>query len=264
MLANPYGLVGFGLLMVAVLVHLGPRLRGSRLRGLVARTVGAILPADFFLDRLIREGQSVREWIRYEHPSERDVRVRSATWALKAGNWLADRLPAHWDEFLHTGTPPGTDRAQRIAYLDLKLDVLKRIRRSEPRPTPEIERDPLIAAVQKELVATIDEGNALADNIFKAPNYGPYVLWRDKATGFIAQVFGPVERQRFNEAYPPDPTTLSRNLQDHLRRLADLRDRPQSWQLLVGMEGLRKAAAERRFRDPGDRIVEAWHKGDQA
>ena len=116
-------------------------------------------------------------------------------------------------------------------------------------------------AAEAELVAMIEEGRSLGPDLFRPPDYGPYVLWRDKCSGFIESVFGAVERQRFNEPYDPPPPSLARNLEDHMKRLGDLRDRPHTRTLQVNAEGLSKAAQERRFRSFEERVVDPDYSG---
>jgi hypothetical protein len=116
--------------------------------------------------------------------------------------------------------------------------------------------DPLVDEVQAELVATIDEAAPLHANFFKTPHYGTFAIWRDTAAAFIETVFGVTERQRFLESYEREQT-IRESLDTRLERLADLRDRPETWRLRVDRDGLRAASAERRLRSPGDLIVEA-------
>jgi hypothetical protein len=118
----------------------------------------------------------------------------------------------------------------------------------------------LVADVQRELVAVIEDGKSLGPDIFRPPHYGPYMVWRDKTAAFVMTVFGPVERQRFSESYDPPPTTLARNLEDCQRRLADPRDRPHTWVLRVNAEGLCKAIEERRSLSVAEQIVTATNR----
>ncbi len=111
------------------------------------------------------------------------------------------------------------------------------------------------ALVRDELVAIIDEGERLAPDAFRPVAYGPYILWRDKASVFIERTLGSVERQRFNAAFEPPPTTLDRNLRDHLRRLADIRDRPETWKLFVDRDEAEIAAHERRVLADWEGVV---------
>lgn len=130
------------------------------------------------------------------------------------------------------------------------------VRRRRQEPTVERsevalpESNPLEGRIEQELVAILDEGLALGPDAFRPPQFGPYSWWRDQATDFIETVFGATERQRFNEPYEPPPTTLARNVEDHVRRLRDLRDRRETWRLQVNAEGLRKAINERREPPP--------------
>jgi hypothetical protein len=128
-----------------------------------------------------------------------------------------------------------------------------------PVPPPaDKRRVALHRAVRNELVAAIDDGNALRGNFFRSPHFGPLRIWQDKSRGFIETVFGSLERQRFDEDYDPTPETFAGSLDHRLRRLADLRDRPESWELRVGFDGLQRAGKTRRHRSQAERIVEAF------
>jgi hypothetical protein len=109
----------------------------------------------------------------------------------------------------------------------------------------------------EELVATSDEGRALYVPFFQTPDYGPFEYWRERTAAFLETVFGPAERLRFLEFDDPPPSSREGELKHHLLRLADLRGRPDEWDLRVGVEGIRTAAQQRRFRTPGEQIVEA-------
>ncbi len=136
-----------------------------------------------------------------------------------------------------------------------KVRYRKPVKSQDPPTPPEYEYLVLREKVEAELVAVLDEGKALGPDALSSPEYGPYVQWRDKSADFVQTVFGATERQRFSEPYDPPPKTLPRNLEDHLKRLADLRDRPHTWQLQVNAEGLQKAAKQRRYRSPAEQIV---------
>lgn len=82
-----------------------------------------------WLDAQIKEGQEIREWMRYERPSDKDARNRVMTWQLETANELDDRFPAHWDDhWRKTGVVEGADLAQLIESMDRKLAVLKALR----------------------------------------------------------------------------------------------------------------------------------------
>ena len=70
-------------------------------------------------------------------------------------------------------------------------------------------------------------------------------------------VFGPLERQRFRENYDPPPRDRREALEHRIRRLADLRDHPERWELQVDEAGLEAAAEARRARDEAEQIVDA-------
>jgi len=102
--------------------------------------------------------------------------------------------------------------------------------------------------VQNELVAIIDRGQALAGDVITEFQYGSYTLWSEKTAVFLDKVFAPAEAQRFRER--PD-------LSGRLDRLADLRDRPKTWEITTDERGLRRAIADRRWLTPAERIVTA-------
>jgi hypothetical protein len=117
--------------------------------------------------------------------------------------------------------------------------------------------------VQHELVAIIADGEGLAPGI-TSPDYGAYVIWRDKAAAFVRTVFGVVERQRFGDPDDPAPDGLSGALAQRLQRLRALRDRLEMWELRVDQRQLSKAVSERRARDAGDLIITAEHRARSA
>jgi hypothetical protein len=113
----------------------------------------------------------------------------------------------------------------------------------------------LIDAIQHELVAAIEDGKSLGPDAFRPPEYGPYKIWREKSGAYVETVFGSIEKQKFGEPIGEPATTLADNIDDHLKRLANLRDRPKTWDLKVNAEGARKAAKERRFYSVPHQIV---------
>jgi hypothetical protein len=118
--------------------------------------------------------------------------------------------------------------------------------------------DELIEAVQDELVRAADDGSALFRPFFGEPDYGPFTRWRDRTAAFLETILGPRERQRFLEFDGPSPADRAEALKHHLRRLAELRDRPESWpRLRVDEDGLADAVQKRRFRTLGEQIAEA-------
>ncbi|HEX8645753.1 MAG TPA: hypothetical protein VF715_02555 [Thermoleophilaceae bacterium] len=126
-----------------------------------------------------------------------------------------------------------------------------------PPPAPALPAgdDALIKRVRHELVATIDEWKALGDpSAFWTGGSPAHVrLQRDKTAEFIETVFGAMERQRFLEAEAhPDLTGV---VEAHVKRLASLRDRPETWELQVDREGLESAHRRRVYLSPQDYIV---------
>jgi hypothetical protein len=116
--------------------------------------------------------------------------------------------------------------------------------------------DPRLRSVRDELVAVIDESdNVRTGNL--GVDYGRYTIWREKAAAFIETVLGATERQRFGQPVAPAKPSLNGNLCDRLTRLADLRDRPNTWEVQVDADGLARAIKQRRALSEADRIVTA-------
>jgi hypothetical protein len=72
-------------------------------------------------------------------------------------------------------------------------------------------------------------------------------------------VLGFVERQRFDDPADPSSDGAHHPLAEQLRRLRELRDRPETWELRVDERGLGEAVAARRILSEGDRIVASEH-----
>jgi hypothetical protein len=116
----------------------------------------------------------------------------------------------------------------------------------------------LVGLVQAELVAIVDDGHALRPVLpFGDPDVGAYTIWCEATRRFVARVLGAVERQRFDQPGDPPGVGLSGSLSDRLDRLADLRDRPDTWELQVDADDLDTAITERRTISLADRIVMA-------
>jgi hypothetical protein len=122
----------------------------------------------------------------------------------------------------------------------------------------------LRAEIQDELVAIIDQGRAVNKNAFDEPGYGPFRHWQDNAARFIETVLGPLEAQRFREAYDPAPLSFSETVEHRLKRLASLRDRPDTWSPQVSSSDLRDACELRRHVSEADLIVLAGDPGGAA
>lgn len=134
-----------------------------------------------------------------------------------------------------------------------KYDYLKVKLRQDKLAERRLER--LKIDVQDELVAIIDQGNTLNPNALAESELGPFRYWQQKTARFLEWVFGQMERQKFLEAYKPPPTDHAGLIAQRIRRLADLRDRPDTWRLDVDRWGLRLAMEYRRFPTAADRIV---------
>jgi hypothetical protein len=122
----------------------------------------------------------------------------------------------------------------------------------------------LRAEIQDELVAIIDQGRAVNKNAFDEPGYGPFKHWQENAARFIETVLGPLEAQRFQEAYDPPPLSFSETVEHRLKRLASLRDRPDTWDPQVSSSGLRDACELRRHVSEAGLIVLASDPGGAA
>jgi hypothetical protein len=173
-----------------------------------------------------------------------------------------------WDHVVwHRGRPsPGdTDDADQRLYSPL-LDKVRELERhrDEIAQASRVGAD-LTNDVQRELVAIIDEGNseAVRGALPFGGRYGPVTIWTEHTVTFLEDVFGGTERQRFLQRYePPDPS-IHAVLADRLKRLADLRDRPETWRLQVDGEGFRQAVSKRRSFAPDERIVMAHRKAEE-
>jgi hypothetical protein len=119
---------------------------------------------------------------------------------------------------------------------------------------PERDDSEFVRAVERELVAIIEDGEALEPDVFRPVTHGLLTLWSEKAGAFVGAVFGEAERQRVLEAGPASGE-FSETLNARLARLRELRDRQQTWELQVTERGLRRAAADRRWLSPDDRIA---------
>lgn len=122
----------------------------------------------------------------------------------------------------------------------------------------------LRAEIQDELVAIIEQGRALNANAFDESGYGPFKLWQDKTALFIEVVLGPLESQRYREFYEPPPLAFSETVEHRLKRLAALRDRPDSWKPQVDIFVLRDACEQRRHVSQAELIVLAGDTGGAA
>ncbi len=122
----------------------------------------------------------------------------------------------------------------------------------------------LRAEIQDELVATIDQGRAVNKNAFNEAGYGPFQYWQESTARFIEAVLGPLEAQRFRETYDPPPLSFSGTVEHRLKRLASLRDRPDTWEPQVNSSELRAACEIRRHVSKEALIVLAGDPGGEA
>lgn len=124
--------------------------------------------------------------------------------------------------------------------------------------------DRVRAEIQDELVAIIEQGRTLNKNAFDEPGYGPFKIWQEKTVRFIETVLGPLEAQRFCETYEPPPHAFSETVEYRLRRLAALRDRPETWKPQVASSALRAACELRRHVSDAELVVLAGDPGGAA
>lgn len=170
-------------------------------------------------------------------------------------------------------------RQRDAARAELTKKQAARLKKRPPAPSPAKPRlDPgqitrvlaerraerLEAEIQDELVAIIDQGRALNKNAFDEVGYGPFKHWQEKTITFLETVLGPLESQRFTESYDPAPMAFSETVEHRLKRLAALRDRPQSWKPKVESHSLRRACEARRAVSEGELIVLAGDSGGAA
>lgn len=159
---------------------------------------------------------------------------------------VAPRLPERSKR--HKAPPRNASRTQNAQQQALKKRQFHQ--RREEKRLDQLKRD-----VQAELVAIIDQGNALIPDAFSSVEPAPLKFWRDGAVVFVENVFGSLERQRFLENYDPSPDDQAGWIEHRLKRLSHLRDSPNSWDLKVDRPGFRVTVELRRHASEADRIA---------
>ena len=229
------------------------------------------------VSRLVAQGESIVKRLRERQATLREevvegCRVDAAEWDRRALAWLkAERRAWGWHErdLDHGKIEDAYDPRQLLDRMERKLHYLRTVEHElrladdddDARDGSETAlRAVLVRMVQRELVAIIDDGEALASSV-QPPRFGEYRAWCRLTATFLGSVFGLAERQRFGDPDNPSPDALSDALAERLRRLRELRDRPESWELRVDEGQLSEAMAERRTLDEGDRIVTAERRG---
>jgi hypothetical protein len=87
------------------------------------------------LDRWLKKGHEIREWLRFYDPEDGPARRKTMEWQVGVATELDERFPAYYDDFMKTGEVKGVGVSQLLGLLERKLSVLRAVRRGEPVPT---------------------------------------------------------------------------------------------------------------------------------
>lgn len=139
--------------------------------------------------------------------------------------------------------------------------TVARVRPGHSTPTVQHRADRVIEilkrnAIEKELVAIIDEWKVVRGNAYSGTHYGTYNLWEQQTSSYIEDVLGPIERQRFQSNDGESNASLERQAELRINALELLRDNPDRWKTRSVERAEIAAAGERRRElSPADEIV---------
>lgn len=142
-----------------------------------------------------------------------------------------------------------------------KARHVKAVARPPQAPPPYLQRaniheDLAKRALERELVALVDEWKLVRNDNLKGTNYGTYVLWERKTSEFISTVLGETERSRFQSNGDETNISLERQSELRIRALERLRDNPDEWRIFgKTRDEIRAAIKARRDLAPQEQIV---------